>query len=486
MNNKRRLGIETAVLSFVRIVTILVNLIQTMILSRTLTKIQYGTYSQTLLVVQFCVVFFSLGLENTINYFYNSTYNEIKRKNYINTIFSISLISGFVAAVFLVLFSRRISIGFGNSDITILIIIISLRPLLQNVIALYQPLFISCGNAGLIAFVNLAISVLQVALISFLSIKFKDLRLIFGLTLCLDILQLLCFSGIFKKLHTKIRIVNIRNNYSIKILKYSIPLIIASSVSILFTNMDKLVISGNMSIEDYALYSNMARELPLTFITNAMTTVFTPLVIRYINDNEIDKFKDLWSKYLEIGYLLLWPFCVSVITLAPEFISFLYSEQYLCKEGVQVFAIYNILLMFRFTYFGLIPTAKGRTDVIMKYSIIMCLLNAVLNYPLFKIMGMSGPAVASVLSMAISVYLYFRISIKLVNLRIVEIFSIKKVLFTLFELIIIASVIRIIVNMMGIFLKKNIVVLIIGEIMFCVCFYGLNFNRIKKIIKSMN
>ena len=426
MNNKRRLGIETAVLSFVRIVTILVNLIQTMILSRTLTKIQYGTYSQTLLVVQFCVVFFSLGLENTINYFYNSTYNEIKRKNYINTIFSISLISGFVAAVFLVLFSRRISIGFGNSDITILIIIISLRPLLQNVIALYQPLFISCGNAGLIAFVNLAISVLQVALISFLSIKFKDLRLIFGLTLCLDILQLLCFSGIFKKLHTKIRIVNIRNNYSIKILKYSIPLIIASSVSILFTNM--------------------ARELPLTFITNAMTTVFTPLVIRYINDNEIDKFKDLWSKYLEIGYLLLWPFCVSVITLAPEFISFLYSEQYLCKEGVQVFAIYNILLMFRFTYFGLIPTAKGRTDVIMKYSIIMCLLNAVLNYPLFKIMGMSGPAVASVLSMAISVYLYFRISIKLVNLRIVEIFSIKKVLFTLFELIIIASVISCINN----------------------------------------
>ena len=215
----------------------------------------------------------------------------------------------------------------------------------SNLITLYQPLFISCGDAKLIALMNLGISILQVSVVSGLSIGYKDLGLIFGVLIFLDILQLVCFSGIFKKRYNKISFINVKNDYSKDILKYSVPVIVASSVSTLFINMDKLTISGVMGIEDYALYSNMAKELPLTFITNAITTVFIPLVIQYINHNELDKFKIFWSKYLEIGYLMLWPFCISAITLAPELIKFLYSERYLSNEGIRVFIIYNILLI---------------------------------------------------------------------------------------------------------------------------------------------
>ena len=75
MGIMKKLGFDTAVLSFVRVMTMLVNVIQTMVLSRTLTKNQYGTYSQVLLVLQFFIVFFSLGLENAVNYFYNSVSN---------------------------------------------------------------------------------------------------------------------------------------------------------------------------------------------------------------------------------------------------------------------------------------------------------------------------------------------------------------------------------------------------------------------------
>lgn len=482
MGIMKKLGFDTAVLSFVRVMTMLVNVIQTMVLSRTLTKNQYGTYSQVLLVLQFFIVFFSLGLENAVNYFYNSVSNVKKRNIYINTVFSLSLLGGLTAFSFLLLFSRPIALGFANSQMTILIIIVSLRPLLQNLITLYQPLFISCGDAKLIALMNLGISILQVSVVSGLSIGYKDLRLIFGVLIFLDILQLGCFSGIFKKRYNKISFINVKNDYSKDILKYSVPVIVASSVSILFINMDKLTISGVMGIEDYALYSNMAKELPLTFITNAITTVFTPLVIQYINHNELDKFKIFWSKYLEIGYLMLWPFCISAITLAPELIQFLYSERYLSNEGIRVFIIYNILLMFRFTYFGLVPTAKGRTDIVMKYSIIMCVINAVLNYPLFRLIGMCGPAVASVISMAISDILYFRVSIKLVDLKIKEIVSVKRMLFTLFELIVIGAGIRLLFLPMNMFIKSNIVLLIVGETLFCICFYILNFNRIKRLM----
>ena len=210
MGIMKKLGFDTAVLSFVRVMTMLVNVIQTMVLSRTLTKNQYGTYSQVLLVLQFFIVFFSLGLENAVNYFYNSVSNVKKRNIYINTVFSLSFLGGLTALSFLLLFSRPIALGFANSQMTTLIIIVSLRPLLQNLITLYQPLFISCGDAKLIALMNLGISILQVSVVSGLSIGYKDLGLIFGVLIFLDILQLVCFSGIFKKRYNKISYINVK------------------------------------------------------------------------------------------------------------------------------------------------------------------------------------------------------------------------------------------------------------------------------------
>ena len=49
-------------LVFVRVITMLVGIVQTMILSRTLAKADYGTYSQALLIISFAAPFFFIGL----------------------------------------------------------------------------------------------------------------------------------------------------------------------------------------------------------------------------------------------------------------------------------------------------------------------------------------------------------------------------------------------------------------------------------------
>lgn len=58
MGKKRNMAKDATILVFVRFVTMLVSIIQTMVLTRILSKTSYGTYSQAILVISFLSPFF--------------------------------------------------------------------------------------------------------------------------------------------------------------------------------------------------------------------------------------------------------------------------------------------------------------------------------------------------------------------------------------------------------------------------------------------
>ena len=84
---------------------------------------------------------------------------------------------------------------------------------------------------------------------------------------------------------------------------------------------------------------------------------------------------------------------------APDIMTLLYSEKYL--PGVSVFRVYNMVLLLRCTYFGMILNAKGKTKFIFYSSLISLGLNVLLNYVLFQTMGLIGPPIATFISQLI-------------------------------------------------------------------------------------
>ena len=476
---------NSAMLVFVRTVTMLVGIVQTMILSRTLSKADYGTYSQALLITSFSAPFFSLGLENAVNYFFNKSAKiEIKEK-FINTIFMISVLSGLVCGLLILTLQNRIVGYLGNLAVRGLILWIAFRPCLQNLIALYQPLFISNGDAAIIAKQNLIISIIQVGVIGGVSYFSNDIRLIFILLLLLDIIQLFCFAYIYQK--RKFAIAVFKADFSLigEVLKYALPMLLAASLSTISLNIDKLMISGLMSTEEYALYSNVSKELPFAFIVSSFTAVVAPLIIRYVNGGKNEEFKSLWSAYLEVGYKVTWPLCVGAAILAPEMIEVLYSETYLSSEGIQVFRIYTAASMMRFTYFGMIPTALGRTDIVLKYSIISCLINICLNYPMYLLFGMPGPAVATVVSLVISAILYFNASTKLVYISLWEVLKPKKIMRIFMEMILCGVIVRVITSAIENVCSSVFINLLLCFTFFIAMIYGKNFKSLKALLVTM-
>ncbi len=477
---------DSVLLVFVRVVTMTVSILQSMILARTLSKYDYGTYSQGLLIISFLSPIFSLGLENAVNYFFNKTPDQKEKKGYINTIFSVCWISGIVCGVLILSLGKFWEGYFQNSAILGLLIYVAFRPCIQNLVALYQPIFISCGYAKTIAVRNLIISIAQISIVGGVSVALDDIKLIFFLLLLMDFIQLFCFACIFGKRKFRISLIKIRFDLVKEIMIYAVPMLLSTSIGTFSINIDKLMVSGLMSTEDYALYSNVSKELPFAFIASSFTAVVMPYIIKYIHQKDWQLFKKLWSEYLELGYKVTWPLCVGAAVFAPEMIEVLYSGKYLSADGIMVFRIYTIVAMSRFTYFGMVPAALGKTEVILKYSVIACCVNIILNYPMFFWLGMPGPAAATVISMIVSAAWYLHKSTQLVNVKISEVLKPSKIVALALEMVLAAFTAKIAVTLLEQYIKNVLLSLTVGYVLSVAIVYLINLKGILKLIYQMN
>lgn len=477
---------DSFLLIFVQCITMSVSIVQAMILARTLTKNVYGTYSQALLVISFFAPFFSLGLNNAINYFFNKTENYIIKRKYINTIVGLSTSVGIIGGILLIFFKNELAIYYGNQAILPLMAYIAFRPCLQNLISLYQPLYISSGYARVIAIRNLIISICQVLIVGLTSYYTQNLITIFVLLFILDAVQLFFFSQYYRHTEFSINPFEIEKSYIAPILKYALPMLLAISVGTISVNLDKLVISSLMPVEDYALYSNMAKELPFSFIASSFTAVVTPQIVKFINSGKMKEFRTLWSDYLEIGYTVTWPLCVGALITAPQVIEILYSTKYLSHDGIIVFQIYTVVAMMRFTYFGLVPTAMGETKIVLYYSIFGLVINMVLNYILFYSMGMIGPPLATVISIAVMGFFYFKRGLKMSDSHFTKIFRVKKILALFLEMLVTGAITLVVLKTIQNYMTNAIILFFIGYGLFIGIIFLIKQKDLKRLIKSMN
>jgi O-antigen/teichoic acid export membrane protein len=454
-----------------------------MILSRVLTKYEYGTYAQGVLIVSLATTFVGFGANNAANYFYNKTDDMPEKSSYINTIFFLEFILGFLGSAILIVSGGFIADYFKNPQLTVLVFAVALRPLFANMILIYQTLYISSQMTKAIAFRNLLVSFCQVAVTSLVSLLLHNILLIFILLSALDLLQILAFSTYFKRKVFHINPFHYEYDKVKPILSYALPMAVALMLGTLLINMDNLFIGKLMSTEDLALYSNMSKELPFAFIGGTFTTVFTPAVIRMLSSGKKEEFCVVWSNYIQLGYLTTWTFCAGAVVCAPELLRFLYSDKYI--SGLNVFIVYIIIQMFRFTYFGMILTAKGKTKTILLYSFTTLAVNFILNIILFHFMGMVGCAFASLISISVIGMAQMFHGAKMVRLPLTKVLRLDKMLIFLAGIAVVSAACFAFKQFLYSVTKSNVVILLLTYAMFLALCLKLNMKSIKEIIKNL-
>lgn len=478
---------DSMFLTIVKFVTTLTAIVQTKILSVGLSLTNYGTYSQAMVVVSLCTSILLLGLGDAINFFYNNSSNENtveKKKKIIATVFFIEILAGGILAASLILCRQGIATYFSNPELATVVLIIAIQPMLDNMIYFYQILFVSSGKAKVIAIRNLVVSICKLLAIMIAVMVFSNVRIIFLFIILLNVLQLIVFLVVFSRDGFFINPFKADLKYVKPILLYGIPMGIFTITTALTRDIDKLIIGYMSDTETVAIYSNCSKLLPLDIIVSSFATVLMPYIMRYISLNKNSISIKLFKNYLCIGYYSVWTLGTAILLVTNQAISFLYSPTYL--RGKSVFVIYIIDSMVKFASMHLILTASGNSKYLMKCSMVSLTANIVLNIGLYKLIGVSGPALATLIVTIAYTFVVLSKSKKILGAKWKEIFNFKEIIIFLMGLV---SVGAIFFAFNQFLLKRGMqiyVAMMITILGFGIVILILYFGRVRDALMSIN
>lgn len=393
--NKNRIAGDTVAMAFVKILSMVTSIITTMILSRRLELVEYGTYSTGNLIINTATSLSAIGLLDAVNFYYNGKEKDNGRDKYVNTIFLLIALSGTVAGAVIILFQKAITNYFHNTLLKTIYLYIAFRPLLTNAEVASRNLHLAIGKAKFIALRNAVFALGKLLIVFLTSLFITDVSIIFLCILILEIFTTFLNFYVLEKNHVHVRIGSSDFGKVREILQFCIPMGIYIQANSLTQNMDSFVIGYFEATEKLAIYTNCTTRLPIDFMSTSLLTVLIPSMTKCIQKKELNAGSELFKCYIKIGYIFSWAFGLACIILSPEAVKFLYGDKYI--EGTVIFVIYMIVDMLCFANLSLILSAKGDTKTLMFISCGSLVANLILNILFYYIFGFIGPAVSTVI-----------------------------------------------------------------------------------------
>ena len=414
----KSLSDKAALLIALNVVKYAIGFLIPIFLVRWLSKDEYGTYQQLLLIGSAMVGVMHLGLPQSIYYFYNTVEAPRQRTLVLQTV-SLLALSGLTAALLVYVFRDDFA-GYMSND--------RLGELLP-LYCLYLVFFIASEYL-----IDLLISqdrYTKAVVIQGLETVARALILIVplalggglqGLVISIAVYALLRFvvysyfaKGAIWPLPPRYR----RHLFYSEQLKYSLPLAASSMVGLVGRLLDRAIISVNFTPSQFATYAVGALELPLDVIfqssvANVLRASLPPLV----KQRKLKEVVGIWRESVRKLALIILPVFVFVAVFSYEFITLLFTDSY--ADSVHVFRIYLLLMPLHIFVLSLIPQVFGLTKISFQITLATVSVNVVLSLLLVSLVGYYGPAIATVTSTYVGVSIYFLVAMRLLNATVME------------------------------------------------------------------
>jgi O-antigen/teichoic acid export membrane protein len=413
-------------LTSAKILDLVVDLLNVAIISRIFTLNEYGLYSQIILISAFFSAFINLGLPSSINFFLAKEEEINKKKEYISNIILICNIIGFILFIILFYSKGYIANYFVDEKLNDFGFIFALLPWMKLGILLRDNVFIVMNKVSNAIYNRVIMSLIRLSL--------PIIMVIFNLTF-INYIYLLILIELILFLYVQISIIALFQGLSLKALNikkikeifgYSIPLGLALMIGTINVQFDKLIIGKYFNTEEFAIYVNMSREIPVAALTASIVTIIMPTIVSKMKNKEYSEIIVLWKKTISFSFFIISPIIAILLIMSQETIILLYSAKYL--EGINVFRIYILVLYFRIIYFGMILNAAGKTKKILISSILSLVLNLFLSVLLIHVLGFTGPAWATLISFLLMALYQLRETSIVVECKIRELFPWKDII----------------------------------------------------------
>ena len=393
----KKLLLNSSFLSFIKVITTAVGMVQSIILAHTLSTNDYALFSQSSVLIGTIGGITAFGFADAIIYFSGiSKEDNQKRQSFVSTIFLLECIFCFAAGLIVFFLKKPIGQLFNNSKLSSVIFLISFFPLLVNASNCLNQLLFTEKKIKSIGIGNLFFSSFSLAIV-LLAVNYSSpvfLYLVLEIVFYLIYIVYLVFCYLREKKRF-VRLVGISKKSIKVVLSYAIPLGVAIFSTTLLKELDKIIISNQCSTFDYATYAAVSKQLPVTFFSAALAAQLVPALASCRGTgNKKGMIQSLRIYYL-FGFVSALVLGLGVFSVSRQSLIFLYSEKYV--GGIWVFIIYILVDIVSFAYPGMLLTISGRSKELLVHSLIMLIINVGLNIVFLKLFGIIGPALATLI-----------------------------------------------------------------------------------------
>ncbi|MGN0160221.1 MAG: oligosaccharide flippase family protein [Lachnospiraceae bacterium] len=261
---------------------------------------------------------------------------------------------------------------------------------LYSIITIVQTLFLAIFNVILVAQLKLGI-------VGYLMANNIAIAVCFFLSVC--------FSGVAKVLEK----FELDKSLTIKMLIYSLPLILNNISWWAIHSIDKIMITCMISASALGIYT-VSSKIPS--LINVFTGFFNQAFgLSAIKEKESTNEIDFYSKIFNYYYNIVILGCIIVNTFIKVFMKYYtssaYFESWRYVPILMVAAVFNAMA----SYFGSLYCSLKLTNNNMITTLISALLNIIFNFSLISIVGLSGAAYGTLIA-------YFSLTyIRVINIR---------------------------------------------------------------------
>lgn len=398
----RKIKINIIYSAFYQLLTILIPIITTPYLSRTLGPTKIGEYSYAYSIACYFVMFIMLGLTNYGNR--TIAMKKSNKENLSKTFLGIYIMQ-ICMSIIVILFYIIYSLFFSNNIMTWILLIYVISAALD-----INWFFFGMEKFKLTVSRNTVIKILTTISI-FIFVKAQSDIYLYALIMVISILISQCLLWPF--VTKDIKFVRIKAKDVTKHIKPNLILFVPVIAISLYKVMDKIMLGYLCSMTEVGFYESSEKVItvPMSLVT-ALGTVMLPKMSSLVASNDNQKSEKYLKSSLTLSIFLSSSMCFGIMGIANKFVPMFYGEGYeICIVLFQILlpsciflAIANVI---RTQY--LLPNSMDKTFIISSF--LGAVVNLILNFILIPRMQSVGAAIGTLFAEA-TVCIYQLIIIK--------------------------------------------------------------------------
>ena len=240
--------------------------------------------------------------------------------------------------------------------------------------------------------------------------------------------------------------------------QYGFPLMLMNFTGLINSQGNKFIIAPLMGSAAVGIYSigQMLCSYIEAFLSTPLRMAFMPVFMNLWAEKGEKETSDFLSNFFRIYFFLAIPIMFGLTAISKNLIIFVASEKFVESAVVVPYLIVAILLGgVSFAFYGGLYLAKN-TMTMFRISIVMSILNIILNLILITWWGLKGAALATLLTSIVSIIIGFYYSSKYIK--------VKFPVFPIFKYVLCGFIMFVIVKLLDRVYKSEFVILLVQVI----------------------